>query len=199
LSVTYTELARAVRAHLDQDHRYRHCVRVARSADILAQIHGIEAGKARLAAMLHDLARLYSAPQLIAECERRSMPIDAFARRNPIVLHAPLGAVLARERFGVNDTEVLSAIAKHTLGAAEMSPLDCVIYLADALEPGRDFANRVTVWNLAKRDLHAAMSAAIADTLVYLTASGREPAPQTLAMQQAFATTTPRGVEPSLN
>jgi predicted HD superfamily hydrolase involved in NAD metabolism len=149
--------------------------------------------------MLHDLARLYSATELIEECERRAMPIDAFERRNPIVLHASLGAALAREVFDVYDRDVLSAIEKHTLGAAEMSPLDCVIYLADALEPGRDYANRVPIWNLAKRDLRAAMSAAIDDALVYLAAQGREPAPQTLAMQRAFATTVPEGVEPSLN
>jgi predicted HD superfamily hydrolase involved in NAD metabolism len=197
--VSYTKLARAVRAHLDQDHRYHHCVRVARSADILAQLHGVDPRKARLAAMLHDLARLYSPSQLIEECERRAIAIDPFERRNPIVLHAPLGAALARERFDVYDLDVLSAIAKHTLGAAEMSPLDCVVYLADALEPGRDFANRATIWSLAKRDVPAAMSAAIADALVYLSAQGREPAPQTLAMQRAFATTVSRGVEPSLN
>lgn len=197
--MTYTELARAVRAHLDQDHRYRHCVRVARSADILAQFHGVDPSKARLAAMLHDLARLYSTTELLEECERRGMTIDEFERRNPIVLHAPLGAALARELFDVYDLDVLSAIEKHTLGAAQMSPLDCVIFLADALEPGRDYANRATIWNLAKRDLRAAMSAAIDEALVYLAAQDREPAPQTLAMQQVFATTAPQGVEPSLN
>jgi predicted HD superfamily hydrolase involved in NAD metabolism len=197
--VTYTELARAVRAHLDQDHRYRHCVRVARSADILAQSHGVDPAKARLAAMLHDLARLYSNAELLAECERRAMPIDAFERRNPIVLHARLGAVLARELFDVYDLDVLSAIEKHTLGAAQMSPLDCVVYLADALEPGRDYANRPVIWDLAKRDMRAAMSAAIDEGLAYLAEHGRDPAPQTLAMQRTFATTVPQGVEPSLN
>jgi predicted HD superfamily hydrolase involved in NAD metabolism len=196
--VTYTELARAVRAHLDQDHRYRHCVRVARSADILAQSHGVDPAKARLAAMLHDLARLYSNAELLAECERRAMPIDAFERRNPIVLHARLGAALARELFDIYDLDILSAIEKHTLGAAQMSPLDCVVYLADALEPGRDYANRAPIWDLAKRDMRAAMSAAIDESLVYLAAHERDPAPQTLAMQRAFATTVPQGVEPSL-
>lgn len=197
--MTYTELTRAVRAHLDQDHRYRHCVRVARSADILAQLHGVDPHKARLAAMLHDLARLYSSAELVDECERRAMSIDDFERRNPIVLHARLGAVLAQEIFDVYDLDVLSAIEKHTLGAAQMSPLDCVVYLADALEPGRAYPNRASIWNLAKRNMRAAMSAAIDEALVYLATAGREPAPQTLAMQRAFATTVPQGVEPSLN
>ncbi|HTV91818.1 MAG TPA: bis(5'-nucleosyl)-tetraphosphatase (symmetrical) YqeK [Verrucomicrobiae bacterium] len=197
--MSYTQLARAVRAHLDQDHRYRHCVRVARSADILAQIHGVDPRKARLASMLHDLARLYSTEQLIDECERRKLPIDDFERRNPIVLHAPLGAALARERFGIEDAAVLSAIAKHTLGAEVMSPLDCVVYLADALEPGRDFANRRKIWELARVDLGVAMAAAIADAFVYLASLGREPAPQTLAMARVFDPSISQGVAPSLN
>lgn len=197
--MSYATLARAVRAHLDQDHRYRHCVRVARSADILAQIHGVDPRKARLAALLHDLARLYSTDRLIDECRRRRLPIDAFERRNPIVLHAPLGAELAREQFGVEDPEVLSAIAKHTLGAEAMSPLDCVVYLADTLEPGRDFANRRKIWDLARVDLRAAMSAAIVDSFVYLASLGREPAPQTLAMQRVFDLSVSQGAEPSLN
>ncbi|HEX8805640.1 MAG TPA: bis(5'-nucleosyl)-tetraphosphatase (symmetrical) YqeK [Candidatus Aquilonibacter sp.] len=187
-----------MRKHLNQDHRYHHCVRVARSADVLAQLHGADPAKARLAAMLHDLARLYSSSQLIEECERRAMPIADFELRNPIVLHAPLGAALARERFDVYDADVLSAIAKHTLGAADMSLLDCILYLADSLEPGRDFANRQAIWDLASRDLRAGMSAAIADSLAYLAAQGREPAPQTLEMQRVFSTSVTQGVEQSL-
>ena len=174
-------------------------MRVARSADLLAQAHGVDPARARLAAMLHDLARLYSASELLKECERREMPIDDFERRNPIVLHAPLGAELAREQFGVDDPQVLSAIAKHTLGAPEMSTLDCVIYLADALEPGREYENRPAIWDLAKRDLRAAMSATIEDSMEYLHGLGREPAPRTLAMRRAFSASRAQGVEPSLN
>ncbi len=197
--MSYAELTRAVRAHLDQDHRYRHCVRVARSADVLAQIHGVDPRKARLAALLHDLARLYSGERLIDECERRGLPIGEFERRNPVVLHAPLGAALAREQFGVDDPEVLSAIAKHTLGDEAMSPLDCIVYLADALEPGRDFANRRSIWDLARVDLRAAMSAAVVDNFLYLASLAREPAPQTLAMQRIFDPPVSQGVQPSLN
>ena len=95
--------------------------RVARCADVLAQRHGLDARRARLAGMLHDLARLYSAERLLAECEARGMPIDAFERANPVVLHARLGAAIAAETFGVHDRQVLSAIEKHTTAAAAMS------------------------------------------------------------------------------
>ena len=188
-----------MRAHLDQDHRYEHSVRVARCAELLAQRHYLDAGKARVAGMLHDLARLYSGPRLLDECERREIPIGEFERHNPIVLHAPLGAALARDEFGIDDPDVLSAIAKHTLGDAEMSPLDCILYLADSLEPGRDFAEREDLWNLALSDLRAAMSMTILASIDYLHAHGREPAPQTLAALHAFQTIVKKGATPSLN
>jgi predicted HD superfamily hydrolase involved in NAD metabolism len=179
-------LARRVRAHLDQDHRYAHVVRVARSAELLAQHHALDANTARVAGLLHDLARLYSTDQLVEECARRDIPIGAFERRNPIVLHAPLGAALAREGFGVTDPAVLSAIAKHTLGDAVMSQLDSVLYLADALEPGRDFPERAGLWALARTDLNAAMRGTIENSMRYLQSKGLEPAPQTIACAAAF-------------
>ncbi len=152
----------------------------------LARIHGADPHKARIAGMLHDLARLYPAERLIAECERRGVEIDEFSRRNPIVLHAPLSAALARDEFGVKDAEILSAIAKHTLGSGEMGTLDCILYLADALEPGRDYAGRAEMAELAKRDLKAAMHATIASSLRYLTQRHLPLAPQTAAAMNTF-------------
>jgi len=182
----YAELARRVRAHIDQEHRYAHTVRVARCAELLAQRHGFDARKARLAGMLHDLARLYSGPRLLAECQARAMPIEEFERRNPVVLHARLGAAIARESFGVRDPEVLSAIAKHTTGAADMSPLDCALYLADSLEPGRKHPERAEQWELAKRDMREAMRAVMRSSFSHLAEKGIPAAPQTVAAAKAF-------------
>jgi predicted HD superfamily hydrolase involved in NAD metabolism len=183
----FVDLGRRVREHLNQQHRYDHCVRVARLADTLAQAHGLDASKARIAGMLHDLARLYSNERLIAECRARDMTIDAFEVANPIVLHARLGAELAREMFGIDDPEILSAIAKHTVGAAQMSSLDCVVYLADGLEPGRDFPERAPIVALAKTSLTGAMAASIQQSARYCEQKGLTVAPQTLAAARLFA------------
>lgn len=188
--MTFTQLARGVREHLAQEHRYAHCVRVSRMAENLARAHGIDRGKARLAGMLHDLARLYSADRLLHECVERGIPVDEYAREFPVVLHAPLSAQLARDMFGVTDREVLSAIAKHTLAAPEMSPLDCILYLADGLEPGRDFDERAELADLAFRDLNSAMHATIASSMRYLTQRRLPLAPQTAAALKALNRTT---------
>jgi predicted HD superfamily hydrolase involved in NAD metabolism len=184
--MTFTELSKRVREHLGQDHRYAHCVRVARMSENLARIHGADPARARIAGMLHDLARLYSADRLLHESAERGIEIDGYAREHPVVLHAPLSAKLAQSMFGIDDPQVLSAIRKHTLGAGDMSTLDCVVYLADGLEPGRDYPERAELAALAERDLAQAMRATIGSSLRYLTQRHLPVAPQTAAAMHTF-------------
>jgi len=184
--ITFVRTARRVREHLAQEHRFAHTLGVARTAERLAAAHGEDTARARTAGLLHDLARLYSSDRLIAECSARGMAIDAFERANPIVLHARLGAELARDDFGIDDEAILSAIRKHTVAAATMSPLDAILYLADGLEPGRDFAERSDLLDLAFRDLDAAMTATIENSLAYLRSRGLAAAPQTLAARLTY-------------
>jgi len=183
---SFVSLLRRVREHLAQDERYTHSVRVARSADTLAQRHRVDARKARLAGLLHDLARLYSTARLLDECEKRDFFIDDFERAHPVLLHARLGAALAREQFGIDDPDVLSAIEKHTTAAAEMSPLDCVVYLADSLEPARKFAERPALWRTALLDLEEAMRETLALAIRRHERKGLAPAPPTLAAAALF-------------
>jgi predicted HD superfamily hydrolase involved in NAD metabolism len=187
----FVRIARAVGEQLGQRHRLAHTLRVARMAGRLAATHGIDAQRARLAGLLHDLARLWPAERLLEESAARGMRVDPFERANPIVLHARLGAELARERFGVDDEDVLSAIRKHTVAAATMSPLDVVVYLADGLEPGRRFPERAELAALARRDLEAAMRAVLASSIRYLTGRGLAVAPQTLAAAHTYGVEIP--------
>jgi predicted HD superfamily hydrolase involved in NAD metabolism len=183
--------ARAVRAELDQRHRYEHVVRVARMAAQLAVAHGVDPLRARLAGLLHDLARLYPVERVLRECEARGMAIGAFERANPIVLHARLGAELARERFGIDDPAILSAIRKHTVADGVMSPLDAVVYLADGLEPGRTFPERAALAGLAYDNLDGAMRAVLVSSIAYLAARGLAVAPQTLDAARAYGISLP--------
>ncbi len=182
----FVRAARRVREHLGQQHRWAHTLGVARVAERLAAAHGLDTRRARIAGLLHDLARLYPGERLLRECAEHGLTIDAFERANPIVLHARLGAELAREMFGIDDAATLSAIRKHTLGDAEMSPLDAVLYLADALEPGRDYPERAGMLATAFTDLDAGMRAVIGSTLAYTLASGRTAAAQTLAAARRY-------------
>jgi predicted HD superfamily hydrolase involved in NAD metabolism len=184
--------ARRVREAIGQRHRYAHVLRVTRLAERLARTHGVDPQRARLAGLLHDLARLYPGERLLRECAERGIAVDSFERANPVVLHAPLGAELARTDFGVDDEAIRSAIRKHTTAAATMAPLDEILYLADGLEAGRDFAGRAEILALAFMDLRAGMRAALAATLAYQRSRNLTPAPQLLAAIDHYALTPHR-------
>ena len=153
--------------------------------------HGLDTRRARTAGLLHDLARLWPKDRLLAEARRRHLALDAFELAHPVVIHAPLGAELARERFGVRDSSVLDAIRKHTLGDAHMAPLDAVIYLADALEPWRAYDGRAAMLETALRDLDAGMRAVLRSTLTHHAARGLTPSPKTLACARAYGVAVP--------
>lgn len=187
--IAFVRAARRVRERIAQQHRYAHILRVARLAEALARKHGADPARARIAGLLHDLARLYPGERLLRECGERGLAIDAFEQANPIVLHARLGAELARDEFGVTDEAILSAIRKHTLAAATMSLLDEILYLADGLEPGRDYVGRAAILALAFDDLAGAMAAHLAESLNYHRERNLTPAPQTLAALERYAPT----------
>ena len=130
--------------------------------------------------MLHDLARLYSGERLLAECRARAMPIAEYEAANPILLHARLGAHFARERYGITDASILSAIAKHTTADMQMSRLDIIIYLADALEPGRSYEGRDRLEALAFFDLDEAYREVLLGSLDYCRRTKVAVAPPTL-------------------
>jgi predicted HD superfamily hydrolase involved in NAD metabolism len=186
---SFAQLMRDVEEHLGQRHRYAHSVRVARCADVLAQRHGADTGMARLAGLLHDLARLYSPERLVAECRARGLSIDSDESQHPVLLHAKLGAALARERFAVVDAQVLSAIEKHTTGAGDMSKLDCIVYLADSLEPNRTFEQRAGLWKIAMNDLAGAMRGVLLSTMQRNARKGVATRPATLAAAARFGLT----------
>ncbi len=184
--VEFARLGKRVHAHIGQQHRYEHTLRVARMAVQLARRYGENVERALLAGMLHDLARLYSPERLLAESRARKLSISAFEKAHPRVLHSRLGAELAKEQFGIDDERILSAIRYHTLGAGSMNTLDAIVYLADSLEPGRDFAERAELERLSFRDLNAAMRETLLSTTAFQGASGKSIAPETAAAIKLF-------------
>ena len=89
----------------------------------------------------------------------------------------------------IADERVLDAMRRHTVAAPHMTRLDAIVYLADGLEPGRQFPEREALESLAFRDLDAAMRALLESSLAYLGARGLEAAPQTLAALEYYQMT----------
>ncbi|PLZ08879.1 bis(5'-nucleosyl)-tetraphosphatase (symmetrical) YqeK [Fischerella thermalis] len=117
--------------------RINHILRVEQMAVELAQHYQLDREKAATAGLMHDLAKYFPSKKLLQMAELAGLEIDEVMVASPHLLHADVSAIVARESFGVQDEEVLQAIANHTLGRPGMSPLSCIVFLADTLEPGR--------------------------------------------------------------
>jgi predicted HD superfamily hydrolase involved in NAD metabolism len=117
-----------------------HSERVATSAVALARRFGVDEADAELAGLLHDYAREETEERLLALSEELQVPVTTFEREHPSLLHARVGAALVRRDLPGTGESVLSAIEVHTVGALPMSSLDEIVYLADMVESGRDFA-----------------------------------------------------------
>ena len=119
------------------EHRLQHILGVEKMCEQLAISHKLDPKKAAKAGLMHDLAKFFPPPKLLAMAKKEYNEIDEVCLSNPHLLHADASAIIARDTFRVTDEEILNAIRNHTLGKPEMSHLSCIVFIADALEPNR--------------------------------------------------------------
>ena len=163
--------------------RFRHTLGVAETAMRLAPRCGVEPRRAELAGLLHDCAKSMPIEELRAMVRENVPDADAEELAAERVVHAPAGSVVAEKRFGVRDRSILSAIRKHTLGGAEMSALDALIYVADFIEPNRaDFPGLSEARALAEKDIYLAARLCAQLTNEHVRREGGRSHPRTLAM-----------------
>ena len=164
-------------------HRYAHTLGVAETAVQLARENGLCAGKALVAGLLHDCAKCLSEEELLQYAGPAGADADEIRCR--AVLHAPVGAYLAREQYGVQDEAVLSAIRRHTVGGEKMSLLDAIIYVADFIELGRrPFDGLEEARRMAEKDVFRAAALCGRLTGSYAEREGRQLHPATARMIQ---------------
>ena len=124
-------------------YRYEHTLGVMYTAGALAMCHEVDLNEALLAGLLHDCAKCYPDDKKFELCEKYNVELSDVERQNTALIHAKLGAVLAREKYGVESETVCQAIATHTTGAPGMDKLQQIVFIADYIEPHRDRAGRL--------------------------------------------------------
>jgi predicted HD superfamily hydrolase involved in NAD metabolism len=163
------EIVKKLKASLDRE-RFEHSLRAEKIALKLAKKYRVNARHASVAALLHDCARRYGRPELLRQAGRLKLELDPVRKLEPKLFHGEIGEWIARHEFGVRQAEVLRAIRNHTTGAPKMSKLEKVIYLADHIEEGRDFAGVGRVRKLAFKDLDRALLASASAMIGFLVA-----------------------------
>lgn len=173
-NVDISKIRKAVEKSQDNK-RFEHTLGVAYTAASLAMCYDVDMEEAIVAGLLHDCAKCISNDKKISMCEKRNMNISDVERRNPSLLHAKLGCILAMEEYHIEEMDVLNAIRNHTTGRPNMSTLEKIIFIADYIEPGRNKAKNLDIIRkMAFKDLDQTLLKILTDTLEYLDDSEDE-------------------------
>ncbi len=163
------------------DSRLQHILRVEQMSVELAGYHNLDVAKAAQAGLMHDLAKYFKPQVLLQMAQSEGLELDPVDEANPHLLHAEVSAIVARDRFGVQDEEILQAIRNHTLGRFGMSLLSCTVFLADSLEPGRGNSGELEALRQESRqNLYQAVWGTCDYSLKYLIETHRLIHPRTI-------------------
>ena len=163
-----------LKARLPKKSRYRHSLGVAEESVRLAKLYGADVRKARLAGLLHDWDKGYDDEGIRARVAELGLEVDPFLFEHmPQLLHGPTAAAALAKRFPQLPADVLSAIERHTAGATDMSDLDMIVYVADVIEPNRDFPGVDKARELARVSLDRALLYCYDQTLIELVTRGK--------------------------
>ncbi len=170
------ELEKVVCALLNPN-RVAHVLGCRDTAVELAKRWGADVTDAGRAGLLHDITKVFDGPTQLTLAGEYGIMLDEFSRKNPKTLHAWTGSVVAKRMFGENEA-VVEAIRHHTTGKADMNTLEKIIYVADYMEPNRDFPGVEQLREFAFSDLDAALKLGLEMTLALLQQQGREVSPE---------------------
>ena len=160
--------------------RVNHVLGCRDTAAALAEKWGADVTDAARAGMLHDVTKALDGPLQLTLCQEYGTILSDFGKRYPKTLHALTGALVAERIFGENEA-VVEAIRSHTTGKANMNMLEKIIYVADYMEPNRDFPGVERLRELAFSDMDAALKLGLEFTLEHLKRQGAEVSPESQA------------------
>ncbi|GAB2027206.1 bis(5'-nucleosyl)-tetraphosphatase (symmetrical) YqeK [Lactovum odontotermitis] len=165
--------------------RFRHMLSVEKTAAELAKRYMGNIYSASLAGLLHDYAKELTDADFLALIDKYQLDPELKNWSNA-VWHGKVGFLKIKEDLGLNNAEILHAIEVHTVGAKELSLLDKIIYVADYIEPGRDFPGVNEARELADESLDKAVAFETLRTIGYLAERHQPIYPQTLETYNSY-------------
>lgn len=148
--------------------RFKHTLRVVEESKKLALIHDVDISKAEIAALFHDCAKYRDKKKLLKMANDFDIILNDIMKNNHELIHAPLGAKIAKYKYGIVDKDILNSIKYHTTGRKDMTSLEKIIYIADYIEPNRKFCGVEKVRELAYINLDKSVLEAMDQSIIYL-------------------------------
>lgn len=134
----YEFIKNEVKSLLKQE-RYIHSLNVEKEAVKLGKKYGEEEFKCKIAGIAHDCVKNFTDDKLYEMAYEYGVNIDIVQKYSPQLIHGPVGAAYCKDKFEIDDKDILNAICYHTTGRGNMSLLEKIIYIADIIEEGRNF------------------------------------------------------------
>lgn len=160
-------LKRTLKENINEN-RYKHSIRVMETSEKLAEIYGVDILKAKIAGLLHDCAKYDSMDKILQETKNFGIILDDIMLENRGIIHGELGYYIAKDKYNIEDEEILNAIRYHTIGRKNMTDLEKIIYLADMIEPKRNFPKVEEIREKTYINLDEGLLFALEHSLIYL-------------------------------
>jgi len=148
--------------------RYSHSVNTMKVARSLAEHYGENTDIASIAGLLHDCAKNLKDDETIEYCTAHGIELNEIEQKQVFLMHGAVGAIIAKEKYGVKDEIILNAIKYHTTGYSKMNMMDKIIFLADYIEPGRTHCEVDNARKLAYGDIDKALICAFDNVIKYV-------------------------------
>ena len=160
--------------------RFTHTLGVVEMAGKLADIYKADVEKCKLAALLHDICKEMDMEYIKNICKNNFMSeLSEEDLENNEILHGFAGAYYVKNELGINDKEILSAIKYHTVGAENMTSVEKIVYIADAIEYGRNYPSVVKIREETFKNLDRGILMEIEHKEKYLESIGKKSHPNT--------------------
>lgn len=163
-----------------KESRYVHTLGVADYAVKLAEINGVDKDKAEIAALIHDAAKYMDINDQMDILNRNGYIVDDVMKHTPQILHGPVSAFLAKELMGINDEDIFNAVMYHSTGRKNMTTLEKIIYIADYIEPNRDFPGVEEIRKETFENLDKGLLLGMSNSIIYVIKNGSMVHPLTI-------------------
>lgn len=183
-NLTREQLISRIREMMSRE-RFEHVLRVEGTAIDLAQKYDADIERVSIAALLHDIAKDQPDEEMRDLVISENLNLDLLQFGSEI-WHGPVGAIVARREFHIEDDEILDSIEHHTIGTREMTLTAQIVFIADYMEPGRMFPGAEKARVQAESSLEKAVKLKIVETIKHLMDIEKKIYPKTIETYNAW-------------
>lgn len=183
--LTSDEIVTKEKSNMDEK-RFKHCIGVSETSRKLARLNNYDEDKAALAGFVHDYAKQVAPERFIEVIKEKHFDPDLL-NYNRAIWHGIVGAYFIEKELKISDPEILTAIKRHTTADVEMTTLDKIVFVADFMEPGRNFPGVEEARKVAFDNLDNGVGFELAHTLDFLITNRKKIYPKTFAAYNKWA------------